>query len=158
MKHNIIETVMGFVVLLIAGFFLVFAYTGSQYKSDGGYDLTARFSRIDGVQTGSDIRLSGVKVGIVSDISIDPHTYLAIVKLNVSPDVKLPKDTSAEIVTDGLLGSKYIALVPGGDEQYLANNDEITYTQAAISLEAMIGQMIFSSKDKDEKDKKDKKE
>ena len=152
MQHNLIETVMGMVVLVIAGFFLVFAYLSSQIDAPNGYSLTARFSRIDGVQTGTDVRLSGVKVGTVTKIVIDPDTYLAVVDMGLDRTIKLPKDTSAEIVTNGLLGSKYIAVVPGGDETYLTDGDEITYTQAAISLESMIGQLIFSKKD-DEKEK-----
>ena len=156
MKHNMIETIMGFVVLLIAGFFLVFAYTSSQYRPQEGYILLAQFSRIDGIQAGSDIRLSGVKMGTVKEIKVDPNTYLAVISLSIDPQIKLPKDTSAEIVSDGLLGSKYVALVPGGDETYLRNGDQIAYTQSAISLEAMIGQLIFSGKEKNnEKEGKD---
>lgn len=153
MQHNLIETVMGFVVLVIAAFFLAFAYFSSQHDTRGGYPLSARFSRIDGVQTGTDVRLSGVKVGTVTDIEIDPESYLAVVKMDIEPAVKLPKDTSAEIITNGLLGSKYIAVVPGGEEDYLKSGEEIKHTQAAVSLEAMIGQLIFSKKDKEEESK-----
>lgn len=154
MKHNVIETVMGFVVLTLAGFFLVFAYKSSQIDTTDGYHLTARFSRIDGVQTGSDVRLSGVAIGKISDVQIDPKTYQAILTLDIEHRIKLPKDSSAEIISGGLLGSKYIALVPGGDDEFLKPGDDISYTQASISLEAMIGQVIFSKKDKEEEEPK----
>jgi len=150
MKHNVIETVMGFVVLTIAGFFLAFAYKSSQLDRTDGYSLTAKFDRIDGVQVGSDIRLSGVAIGRVQSVEIDPETYQAILTLDIEHRIKLPKDSSAEIISGGLLGSKYIALVPGGDDAFLKAGEEITYTQASVSLEAMIGQVIFSKKDKEE--------
>ncbi len=154
MKHNVIETVMGFVVLTIAGFFLAFAYKSSQLDTTDGYSLTAKFDRIDGVQAGSDIRLSGVAIGRVQSVEIDPETYQAILTLDIEHRIKLPKDSSAEIISGGLLGSKYIALVPGGDDEFLKAGEEITYTQASVSLEAMIGQVIFSKKDKEEEPKK----
>lgn len=155
MKHNIIETIMGFFVLAIAGFFLTFAYMSSKLDTTDGYTLTAKFERIDGLQVGSDIRLSGVLIGKVSDIKIDPQTYQAVLKLDVQHGIELPKDSSAEVLSSGLLGSKYIALVPGGDDGFLKAGDEISFTQASVSLEAMIGQVIFSKKDnKDDEHKK----
>jgi phospholipid/cholesterol/gamma-HCH transport system substrate-binding protein len=154
MKHNMIETVMGFVVLTIAGFFLSFAYFSSKLDTTDGYNLSARFARIDGVQVGSDVRLSGVAIGKVSTVSIDPETYQAILTMDIEHRIKLPKDSSAEVISGGLLGAKYIALVPGGDDNFLKPGDEITYTQASVSLEAMIGQVIFNKKDNKDEPKK----
>lgn len=140
---------MGAVVLVIAGFFLVFAYTGSQHGKVDGYPLIAKFDRIDGINVGSDVSLSGVKIGTVTDLTLDDLTYLATVTMSIDPKIKLPKDTSAEVVSSGLLAGKYIALVPGGDEKNLEPGQEILYTQAAVSLEAMIGQLIFNKKKDD---------
>lgn len=150
MRHNVIETIMGGVVLLVAGFFLVFAYTNSGYKDSHGQNFYAKFDRVDGLQVGSDVRLSGVKIGSVHKMVIDPETFLAKVIMSIQDGLKLPTDSSAEIVTDGLLGGKYIALVPGGEEEILAAGDEIVHTQASVSLEAMIGQLIFSKKSADD--------
>jgi phospholipid/cholesterol/gamma-HCH transport system substrate-binding protein len=105
------------------------------------------------LQVGSDVRLSGVKVGLISDITVDPSTFMAQVKFSLRDEIKLPVDSSAEIVSDGLLGGKYLALVPGGDEETLSSGSEIAYTQASVSLEAMIGQLIFSKKDEGKEDK-----
>lgn len=146
MRNNVIETVMGGVVLLVAGFFLVFAYTSSGYRDSNGQELYASFDRVDGLQVGSDVRLSGVKVGVIRAMHIDPKTFLAKVILSVEDTIKLPTDSSAEIVTDGLLGGKYLALVPGGEDQTLKSGEEISHTQSAVSLESMIGQLIFSNK------------
>lgn len=147
MKNNLIETIMGAVVLGIAAFFLFFAYSSSGLKNDYKTSYTAKFDRVDGLQVGSDVRLSGVKVGLISEITVDPKTFLARVKFSCLDNIGLPSDSSAEIVSNGLLGDKYLALVPGGDETNLSPGSEITYTQASVSLESMIGQLIFSKKD-----------
>ncbi|MBN9413215.1 MAG: outer membrane lipid asymmetry maintenance protein MlaD [Candidatus Paracaedimonas acanthamoebae] len=147
MRNNLIETVMGGVVLLIAIFFLTFAYRSSGYKSSEGALYWAQFDRVDGLFVGSDVRMSGVKVGTVKDIKINPQTYLAGVHFTLASDISLPKDSSAEILSDGLMGNKYLALIPGGDEENLPSGAEITHTQSAVSLEGMIGQLIFSAKD-----------
>ncbi|MBL0942225.1 MAG: outer membrane lipid asymmetry maintenance protein MlaD [Alphaproteobacteria bacterium] len=154
MNHNIIETFVGAIVIIVAGFFLVFAYSSSHIDTNG-YSLNAKFDRIDGLNVGSDVRISGVKVGTVTHQSIDPTTFLATITFTVDPTLKLPKDTSAEIVSAGLLGGKYLALIPGGTDEFLSEGNEIIYTQASVSLEAMIGQLIFSKKDdKDQTDRK----
>lgn len=141
---------MGALVLLVCAAFGVFVYTKSQWRSAPGYEVTAKFDRIDGLVRGTDVRLSGVKVGYVKHISLDPKTYLAVVHMNVEPHVKLPQDSSAEIVSDGLLGGKIMALIPGGDENFIAPGGEIKFTQAAVSLESLIGQFIFNAQDKKE--------
>ncbi len=154
MRHNLIETIMGGVVLLIAGFFLVFAYSSSGYKQRDGHDYFAQFDRVDGLTQGADVKISGVKVGVVRSLTIDPKTFLAKVEFSVTQDVKLPVDSSAEIVSDGLMGGKYIALVPGGDDQDLKPGEQIKHTQSSVSLEGMIGQLIFSNKGGAKKDDK----
>jgi phospholipid/cholesterol/gamma-HCH transport system substrate-binding protein len=145
-NHNIIETLVGAIVIVVAGFFLIFAYSSSHIDTNG-YSLNAKFDRIDGLNVGGDVRISGVKVGTVTHQSIDPKTFLATVIFTVEPNLKLPTDTSAEIVSAGLLGGKYLALIPGGSDEFLSKGSEIVYTQASVSLEAMIGQLIFSKKD-----------
>lgn len=149
MRNNVLETIMGGVVLAVATFFLVFAYKSSGYEDKGGQEFLARFDRVDGLQVGNDVRVSGVKVGIVRALTVDPKTFLAQARLSVDGSMGLPKDSSAEIVTDGLLGGKYVAIVPGGDDALLKTGDTIAHTQASVSLEAMIGQLIFSNKKED---------
>jgi phospholipid/cholesterol/gamma-HCH transport system substrate-binding protein len=112
-----IEAVMGAIVLVIASYFLVFAYTSSKGGVYSGYPLVAKFDRIDGLLVGNDARISGVKVGNIVSINIDPKTFLASVVFTVREGLALPADTVAEIVSESLMGGKYIALVPGGDEK-----------------------------------------
>lgn len=144
-KRSLAEILTGAVVLVVAIVFLVYAVTGSgRALTTGGMTLTARFDRIDGLSQGADIRIAGVKVGQVVAQRIDPASFLAVLTLNVDPTLRLPTDTSAEIQSEGLLGGRYVALVPGGAERFLQNGGEITITQSAISLESLLGRFIFS--------------
>ena len=148
MKTNLLEIIMGAVVLIVCAVFIVLAYSSSQWRTVDGYEVIAKFSRIDGLVKGSDVRLSGVRVGTVTDISLDPRTYLAIVHITLAPDVLLPTDSSAEITSESLLGGKFLALVPGGEEATIPANGEILHTQASVNLEALIGQFMFNSQEK----------
>lgn len=145
MQRNAIEPILGALVLVAAVAFLVFAYNKAGQRSfSGGYPLTARFSSIDGLETGSDVRIGGVKIGQVSDISLDPETYLAMVKLTVAPEVKIPTDSVASISTEGLLGGKYVGLEPGVSDNMLKPGGLITHTEASVSLEGLIGKFMYS--------------
>ncbi|HZT87712.1 MAG TPA: outer membrane lipid asymmetry maintenance protein MlaD [Stellaceae bacterium] len=144
MRGNVIETVMGAVVLIVAAVFLWFAYNSSQVREVSGYDVNATFDRVDGIRDGSDVRISGIKVGSVVSERLDPKTFRATVRMSIDPSIQLPDDTSAEIVSAGLLGDKYMALVPGGSDKNIPPGGEIKVTQSSISLENLIGQMIFS--------------
>jgi len=144
MSGSVIETVMGAVVLVAAALFLFFAYSTSQIRSVAGYPVTAQFQSVDGIRDGSDVRIGGVKVGSVVAERLDPKTFLATVTMTINPEYKLPDDTVAEIISSSLLGEKYMSLVPGGSEKDIQPGGQIKYTQAPVSLENLIGQMIFS--------------
>jgi phospholipid/cholesterol/gamma-HCH transport system substrate-binding protein len=145
MRGNVIETVMGAVVLIVAALFLVFAYRTSQVRTVSGYEVSAEFSRVDGIHDGSDVRISGIKVGSVVAATLNPTTFLATLRLSVQPDIKLPDDTVAEIVSAGLLSDKYVSLVPGGSDKNIPPGGKLKYTQSSVNLENLIGQMIFSA-------------
>ncbi len=144
MANNAIETVMGAVVLTVAGGFLYFAYNNSNVKSFDGYSVKADFANISGISVGSDVRIGGIKVGTVEQLDLDPKTYEAIALMRVKNGVDLPKDTSASIQSAGLLGDKFVALQPGGDETNLADGDMIHFTESSVSIEEMIGKFMFS--------------
>ena len=143
MARNLLETLLGAIVLIVAIVFLGFAYSASQLGDESGYELIARFDRVDGLQLGNDVRIGGIKVGTVVDQSLDPATYRAEVRFTVREDVELPADSSISVAMDGLLGGKYLSVVPGGDVEMLAEGDEVTLTQSAINLEDLIGHLIF---------------
>ena len=139
-----IETVMGGVVLVVAALFLFFAYSTSQVRAVQGYEVTAQFERVGALRDGGDVRIAGVKIGSIVSETLDPKTFLADVRMSIDPAYKLPDDTVAEIVSNGLLGDQYMSLVPGGSEQMIPPGGRIKFTQAPVSLENLIGQMIFS--------------
>lgn len=147
MGKNIFETLVGALVLAVAVGFVIIAYQSGSVTATDGYELTAKFDRVDGLNVGSDVRVSGLKVGSVVNQHIDPATYLAIVTLTIDDKVKIPKDSIAEIVSNGLLGGKYLALVPGGDEAMFADGEEIRFTQPSISIESLIGKFLFGGSD-----------
>jgi phospholipid/cholesterol/gamma-HCH transport system substrate-binding protein len=150
MGRNAVETMMGAVVLVVAALFLFFAYTTSQVQSAGGYTLSAQFDHIDGVRDGTDVRLNGVKVGAVLSQTLDPKTFVPTVRVSINRDIKLPTDTVLTVMSSGLLGDKYLALTPGVEDKTIPPGGEFTHTQSAMSLEDLIGQMIFSAAKKDD--------
>lgn len=144
MKRSFIETILGAVVLVTAVLFLLFSYKTANISSVDGYEVYANFSGIGGLATGDDVRISGVKVGSVRGVTLDPQTYLARVSLGIEPGVELPEDTAALISSESLLGGKYMALEPGAAEEMLSEGGLIQYTQAPQNLEQLLGQFIFS--------------
>jgi phospholipid/cholesterol/gamma-HCH transport system substrate-binding protein len=148
MKSNILETLTGAIVLAGAGCFFYYAYVSSGSQPHHGYHLYAKFDRIDGLLEGNDVKLSGVKVGEVSQITLDPQSYLAVVEISLDSTIQLSTDTSAQIASEGLMGGKYVALVPGADDgKPLAPNDIITATQSSINFEDLIGKYLFTKQD-----------
>lgn len=152
MRINIVETITGGIVVILSSILLIYAYTSTQHKGQEGYKITARFNKADGLVDGSDVKIGGIRVGTVSKMTIDPSTYAAIVELSINSQIKLPTDTSASIISENLLGGKYLDLQPGGDEETMKEGAEIQQTQSSVILESLIGQFIFGNKDK-EKDK-----
>lgn len=147
MKNNVIETILGAVVLIVAGLFVSFAVSTANLNKVKGYNVTANFSNIDGITEGQDVRISGVNIGSIEKITLDEITYLAQVTLSIDPAIQLPLDTVAKVSSEGLLGGKYMSLEPGGEEDYLKEGDRIQYTQSGVNLEEMIGKFIFSGAD-----------
>ncbi len=147
MKRSVIETVLGAVVLIVAGFFLLFSYKAANIGAVEGYSLMADFSGIGGLKIGDEVQISGVKIGTVAAVDLMPDTYLARVTMSIDSDYKLPKDTAALISSESLLGGKYLALEPGADEEFLGDKGRIEFTQAPQNLEQLLGQFIFSMQD-----------
>ncbi len=144
MNRNFLETVLGAVVLVVAIGFLYYAYQNNKGAEGGSYALLAQFDRIDGLDNGADVRIGGIKVGSVTEQALDPASYRAQVRFTVQDDVELPLDSSAAIMSDGLLGGKYLSIEPGGDIDMLEQGDEVTLTQSSVRLEDLIGQLIYS--------------
>ena len=145
MKHNVIETIMGGVVLVVAGAFIVFAFTTTDLRQVDGYPVEARFDQITGLSVGNDVLISGVRVGSVVDIRLDETTYQAVVRLSLDPAITLYEDAAATVASEGLLGGMFIQLDPGGGfDTEIPPEGEILYTQSTPGLEQLLGQVIFS--------------
>jgi phospholipid/cholesterol/gamma-HCH transport system substrate-binding protein len=142
-----IEFLTGLLVLVALVSLLALALLGSGRKSEAGYRLSARFTHIDGLSIGSDVRLAGVSVGQVVSERVDPTSYQAEVTFTVRDGIRLPTDSSAIITSDSLLGGKYLALDPGGADQTLKPGARLTITQGSISLEQLLSKFIFSVTD-----------
>jgi len=144
MQRSVVETIMGGVVLVIAVAFLVYVFGQSGLSSSaGGYDVNAEFDDASGIRAGSEVRISGVKVGTVASQSLDPKSYFAEVRMTIRDGVELPTDTSAKISADGLLGGAYISLSPGGSSDNIQAGGTITSTQGALNIVDLIGRFVF---------------
>lgn len=145
MNKNFVETLLGAVVLIVALFFLSYsAEIGEIGKGSEGYTVHADFSQVGTLKTGDDVRISGVKVGTVSNLELRNDTYLARVYMTIDPSVQLPTDTASIVSSEGLLGGTFLALEPGASEDYLDDGGRIMYNQDAQNLEKLLGQFIFS--------------
>ncbi len=145
-KDNVIEALIGLAVLIVAVGFVVFAYDRTQAGTrSGGYELKAKFSNVAGVSPGTDVRVSGIKVGTVTKQELDTKGYQAELTFRVSDNVKLPIDSSAAITSEGLLGGTYISLTPGGDPVMMKPGAEILETSGSTDLMQLIGSYINNS-------------
>jgi phospholipid/cholesterol/gamma-HCH transport system substrate-binding protein len=145
MQNSTVETLIGAVVIAVAVLFLVFAYSSSGVGAiSGGYEVSARFDKASGVNVGTDVRLSGIKVGTVQKLALDPKSYNAVVTLALDNSVKLPDDSSVRITSDGLLGNQYLAIEPGASNQMIKPGGQIENTQGSIDLIGLLGKTVFS--------------
>ncbi|BDZ74212.1 MAG: outer membrane lipid asymmetry maintenance protein MlaD [Methylophaga sp.] len=140
-------TVGMFVAAGIAALFMLAMKVSNlgDLTEESGYELIAEFENIGGLKVRSPVTMAGVRVGRVTNITLDPQTFDAKVTLNMYPQFdNIPLDTSASIYTSGLLGEQYIGLVAGAEDESLKNGDVITLTQPALVLEQVIGQFLYS--------------
>lgn len=147
MGKRSIETLVGLFVLLGMGALVFLALKAANLASFGehkGYTVSAKFDNIGGLKPRAPVRSAGVVVGRVKSISLDAKTYQGLVRMEIDNHVKFPKDSSAKILTSGLLGDQYVGIEAGADEKELAQGDVIRQTQSAVVLENLIGQMIFN--------------
>ncbi len=147
MARRSIETLVGLFVLLGLAALLFVALKAANLTSFSGgdsYNLSARFDNIGGLKVRAPVRAAGVVVGRVTGISLDAKTFQGVVAMDIQRGYEFPKDSSAKILTAGLLGDQYIGLEPGGDTKNLVAGDVVRQTQSAVVLENLIGQFLFN--------------
>lgn len=138
-----VETIMGILVLVVAALFCYFAYNVSDLKVVKGYTVTAKFLKVGGLNVGSDVRINGIKIGTVISQNLDNEDYTANVAMSLAPNIKLPVNSVASIVSDGLIGNKFIKIDPGHDEKILADGDQLKNTKDFKTIEDLVGEVIF---------------
>jgi phospholipid/cholesterol/gamma-HCH transport system substrate-binding protein len=143
MNRNVVETVMGAVVIAVAGLFIYFVAHTVDIRAAPGYEIGAVFSKVGGLTVGSDVRISGIKVGTITDRHLDPASFDAVVRMTVDESIKLPSDTVAVIASESPLGGRYLELQPGTAEQMIQPGGLIRETRGYRSLEDQVGEIIF---------------
>jgi phospholipid/cholesterol/gamma-HCH transport system substrate-binding protein len=145
MRQNVIETIIGLIILVTALAFFAYAYKSSgQAEDNKGYLVNATFQSAEGIVKGSDVMIAGIKVGTVEELGLDKESYMAHVKMRLQEGLAIPQDSVAAIVSQGLLGGKYIVIMPGAEEENLKENDTIKHTQSSVNFESLIGKFMFS--------------
>ena len=136
MKINFLDAFLGLLVLLISGTFIFYIYVTVDTKlfKNDKFQLHARFDNVDGIVVGSKVKLSGVNIGSVRSISLDPENFYAFITIDFDKEYNFPDDTEASVQLEGLLGGSYISILPGGSDVILLKNQEILFTQGSTSL------------------------
>tara|TARA_B100000575_G_C22682057_1_gene414601 strand:+ start:85 stop:534 length:450 start_codon:yes stop_codon:yes gene_type:complete len=145
MKQNYIETILGAITFLIASLFLIkFLEVNTERNSTDSYVLKAKFMKVGGIMIGNDVKLSGVKVGVVSNVKLDEE-YFAEVEFKIYSHIKIPKETIIEVSSDGILGNKYISLTPSNrdSKSFLEASAEIKNVKDFESIEDQVSKIIF---------------
>ena len=145
MSRNTIETVMGAVVLLVAGVFLWLAYSVTDIRSSEGITVKAEFGAIGSLNVGDDVRISGIRVGKVLETNLNTQTFGAMVTLSLDDRISLPSDSAARIAASSLLGGSYVDIIPGFEEDYIAEGDMIYDTRDPVSLTDLLGKAVFAA-------------
>ena len=147
MKENKHEVIIGAVVIAVALGFVVFLYqsTGLSVSNSRHYELKADFRSADGIHVGTDVRLAGVKVGTVSDLSLNVETYRAEAELAIENAVDIPEDSALTVSSEGLLGGNFIEIIPGASYEYMQPGDEFLDTQGSVSLISLLLKFVSGS-------------
>jgi phospholipid/cholesterol/gamma-HCH transport system substrate-binding protein len=139
------EVLAGAAVVAVALGFLAYAANSAGFSRESdGYTLKASFRSVDGISVGSDVRMAGIKVGRISDLTLNPQTFFADATISLPKGIELPDDSAILISSEGLLGGNFVEIVPGGSPDVLAPGDEIEDTQGSVSLVTLLMKFVGS--------------
>ena len=138
-QNNIAETLIGAGVVAVALVLAALAYYRTGSGGVSGYEINAKLSKADGLAVGTDVRLAGIKVGTVSDMTLDPKTYLVTVHMNIQHDVQLPVDSSILVTQAGFLGGQYLSITPGGEDKMMIAGATFENAQGSIDVMGLVG-------------------
>lgn len=145
MQRRVSEIIAGLAVIVAALGFLAFTFSSTRTAARNGYILHAQFGHIGPLKVGSPVKIAGVTVGRVTKTELNPQSYAAIVDFSINPKVQVPKDSSAAIESESLLGGDYLSISPGGSNTMLKPGGAIIVTQSAINIESLLGKFVFSA-------------
>ena len=144
MKDNLLEIIVGSLVLLFAGVFVIFSISITGYQQKGNF-FNAEFGNVGGLKVGDDVMIAGIKVGEVSSNYLNNETYLAVIRLNLEKNIMIPEDSLVRVSSSSLLGGQYVEIIPGVSDNMLNENDTIYNTRDPVSLTDLLGQAVFSA-------------
>lgn len=150
MQNGFVETLLGAAVVAVAVFFFYYGWSSTGAGTIAGYEVLARFDRVDGVAVGTDVRMAGIKIGSVTSQELDQKSYRALLKMNIKQGVALPEDSSVKVASEGLLGGTYLSVSPGGSDDMLKPGAEFATTQGSIDLLGLALQSMMGGGDKKE--------
>ena len=146
MKENVLEILVGSVVLILSVVFVIFTLSNTGFQQKGKF-INAEFGNVAGLKVGDDVLIAGIKVGEVSSNTLDSKSYLAVVKLNLQNNIFIPEDSVAKISSASLLGGQYVEIIPGASDEMLKDDETIYDTRDPVSLTDLLGQAVFSATD-----------
>ena len=142
MKKNYLESILGFMTLLLALTFL-FKFIDVNTENNNTYELSAKFLKAGGVVIGNDVKMRGVKIGVVKNVALDKD-YFAVVNFSIYEDINVPRGSIVKIASDGILGNKYLSIMPDGDlNDTLEVKEEIKNVEDYESIEDQVSKIIF---------------
>ena len=146
MKENVLEILVGSVVLIFAFVFVIFSLSNTGFQQKGKF-INAEFGNVAGLKVGDDVLIAGIKVGEVSSNTLDSKSYLAVVKLNLQNNIFIPEDSVAKISSASLLGGQYVEIIPGASDEMLKDDETIYDTRDPVSLTDLLGKAVFTATD-----------
>ncbi|MAI30021.1 MAG: MCE family protein [Pelagibacteraceae bacterium TMED124] len=142
MKKNYLESILGFMTLILAISFLM-KFINVNTESNETYDLRAKFLKAGGIIIGNDVKMRGVKIGVIKNVSLD-QDFFAVIDFSVYKEVDVPSDSTVKIASDGILGNKYLSITPSGDSSKILNaKEEIKKVEDYESIEDQVSKIIF---------------
>ncbi|MFL2822098.1 MAG: MCE family protein [Alphaproteobacteria bacterium] len=145
MKYSLIETLMGFSVIIVAILFLLFGFSLEKNINSKNISISAIFENVNGLSVGDKVKISGITVGKIRNFELEKDEFEVMVELEVDKNISIPDDSTAKISSSSLFGGKFLEIVPGSSEIFLKNKSVIYDTQTSLSFTDMIGKMIMSS-------------
>ena len=148
MRYSYVEILMGAVVLTTAIFFLILGMQSIDKNQKDGYELSLLFGSSAGLKNGDDVKISGINVGKITKLNLDPADYNARIHIKLNNDIKIPDDSQARITSSSLLGGNFLDIIPGSSETYLKPDDIIYDTSDAVSFTDLLGKVVFTKSNK----------